>query len=133
MVHLLDQVDLIQSTLADWPADLVVVEIDDAGVEPVSLIHRVREAAHAVKRYIVISGRFEAEQILAIIDEPRLHVYLRPFSPHRMLRDIETLQSGPAGVIGPTPTAAHVSRFVAETVSNIGSAAGRKTSVGDTV
>lgn len=133
MVHLLDNVETIPSILSDWPADLVVVEIDDVGVEPVSLIQRVRETAHAVRRYIVISGRYEAEQILATVDEPRMHVYLRPFSPHRMLRDIETLQAGPAGVIGPTPTAAHVSRFVAESASTVGPTAGRKISTGDVI
>ncbi|MBL8878321.1 MAG: hypothetical protein JNG88_04295 [Phycisphaerales bacterium] len=133
LVHLVVSVSHVRGTLAQWPADLVVVDLDDSGDRAVSLINHLREAAHAVKRFIVISGRSEAEQILATIDEPRMHVYLRPFSPQRLLRDIETLHAPPAGVVGPSPTAASISRFVVEGAMPVAMPAEQRRSVGDIV
>lgn len=131
LVHLASSVSEIGATVGHWPADLVVVDVDDAGDQSVSLVNQVREAAHAVKRYIVISGRSEAEQILATIDEPRLHVYLRPFSPQRLLCDIEMLHAPPAGVVGPTPTAASLSRFVVDSSTPVALPGAQRRSVGD--
>ncbi|MCP4590810.1 MAG: response regulator [bacterium] len=73
------------------PADIVVSDVNMPNVDGLELVRRIREQAKLDIPIVVLSSRCDQETIAADLAVYGIRVHPKPFSPSRLLGEVESL------------------------------------------
>ncbi len=78
------------------PADVLVTDLNMPQMDGVELSRRAFGACPTLRRILVVSSRCDVDELVAGLNDARIAVFRKPFSPSGLLRAVEAASDEPA-------------------------------------